>query len=101
MGEGGSVRAVRPHLRGHQRDPAQHRRRATAGVATRMRFELDDAQVDAQDTIRKLVQEDDALQRLDEFGAFDPVLVVVTFTEIGNAGMTVPDDRYGDEPALA
>jgi len=66
-----------------------------------MRFELDDAQLDAQDTIRKLVQEDDALQRLDEFGAFDPMLVVVTFIEIGNAGLTIPDDRYGEEPALA
>ncbi len=66
-----------------------------------MRFELDELQLDAQDTIRKLVQEDDAVRRLDEFGAFDPSLVVVTFHEIGYAGVSVPDDRYGAEPALA
>jgi hypothetical protein len=66
-----------------------------------MRFELDELQLDAQDTIRKIVQDDDALGRLDEFGAFDPSLVVVTFQEIGNAGIVVPEDRYGEPPALA
>ena len=66
-----------------------------------MRFELDELQLDARDTIRKIVQEDDALARLDEFGAFDPALVVVTFDEIGGAGVVVPDDRYGEPPALA
>ena len=66
-----------------------------------MRFELDELQLDAQDTIRKIVQEEDALDRLDEFGAFDPSLVVVTFQEIGNAGLDVPEDRYGEPPALA
>lgn len=66
-----------------------------------MRFELDELQRDAGDTIRKLVHEDDALRRLDEFGAFDPALVVVTFVEIGTAGLEVPVDRYGDPPALA
>ena len=66
-----------------------------------MRFELDELQLDAQETIRKIVQEDDALDRLDEFGAFDPSLVVVTFDEIGRAGLVVPNDRYGEPPALA
>jgi len=66
-----------------------------------MRFELDELELEAGDTIRKLVQEDDALRRLDEFGAFDPSLVVVTFQELGSAGVAVPEDRYGDEPALA
>ena len=66
-----------------------------------MRFELDELQLDAQDTIRKLVVEDNALQRLDEFGAFDPSLVAVTFVEIGTAALEVPADRYGDDPALA
>jgi len=66
-----------------------------------MRFELDELQLDAQETIRKIVQEDDALDRLDEFGAFDPSLVAVTFQEIGNAGVVVPEDRYGEPPALA
>ena len=66
-----------------------------------MRFELDELQLDAQDTIRKIVQEDDAVARLDEFGAFDPALVVVTFREIGFAGLEVPEDRYGDPAALA
>ena len=66
-----------------------------------MRFELDELQLEAQDTISKIVLEDDALARLDEFGAFDPSLVVVTFQEIGNAGLVVPEDRYGEPPALA
>jgi len=66
-----------------------------------MRFELDELQLEAQDTIRKIVQEEDALDRLDEFGAFDPALVVVTFQELGAAGVAVPEDRYGDQPALA
>ena len=66
-----------------------------------MRFELDELQLDAQDTIRKIVQEDDALDRLDEFGAFDPTLVVVTFYELGMAGVAVPEHRYGAHPALA
>ena len=66
-----------------------------------MRFELDELQLDARDTIRKLVQEDDSVRRLDEFGAFDPSLVVVTFEEIGSAGVDVPEDRYGDPPELA
>ena len=66
-----------------------------------MRFELDELQLEARDTIRKIVQEPDALERLDEFGAFDPSLVVVTFTEIGSVALELPADRYGDEPALA
>lgn len=66
-----------------------------------MRFELDELQKEARDTIRKLVLEDDAVRRLDEFGAFDPSLVVVTFEEAGSAGLEIPPDRYGDEPALA
>jgi hypothetical protein len=66
-----------------------------------MRFELDELQLDARDTIRKLVLERDAVSRLDDFGAFDPALVAVTFTEIGSVALEVPPDRYGDEPALA
>ena len=66
-----------------------------------MRFELDELQLDARDTLRKLVLEDDVLPRLDEFGAFDPSLVAVTFEAIGYAGLVMPDDRYGDQPALA
>ena len=66
-----------------------------------MRFELDELQLDARDTLRKLVLEDDVLSRLDEFGAFDPSLVAVTFEAIGYAGLVMPDDRYGDQPALA
>ena len=63
-----------------------------------MRFELDELQLDARDTLRKLVLEDDVLPRLDEFGAFDPSLVAVTFEAIGYAGLVMPDDRYGDQP---
>ena len=66
-----------------------------------MRFELDELQVDARDTLRKIVLEDDALERLDEFGAFDPALQVVTFEVIGYVALVVPEDRYGDQPALA
>ena len=66
-----------------------------------MRFELDELQVDARDTIRKIVLEDDALDRLEAFGAFDPSLVAVTFEEIGYAGLVVPDERRGEPPALA
>ena len=66
-----------------------------------MRFELDELQLDAQETLRKIVLEDDALDRLDEFGAFDPALIVVTFEEIGYVALDVPEDRYGDPPALA
>jgi hypothetical protein len=66
-----------------------------------MRFELDELQLDARDTIRKIVQEGNAFERLDEFGAFDSALVVVTFEAIGYAGLVVPEDRYGEHPALA
>jgi len=66
-----------------------------------MRFELDELQLEAAETIRKIVLEDDVVDRLDEFGAFDPSLVVVTFQELGSAGVDVPEDRYGDQPALA
>jgi len=66
-----------------------------------MRFELDELQLEAAETIRKIVLEDDVFDRLDEFGAFDPSLVVVTFQELGSAGVAVPEDRYGDQPALA
>ena len=45
-----AVRAGRPDLRRHQRDPAQHHRRAAAGSApgegTQMKFELDEQQRD-------------------------------------------------------
>jgi alkylation response protein AidB-like acyl-CoA dehydrogenase len=42
---------------------------------------------------------DDVLLRLDEFGAFDPVLLVVTFEEIGYAGITLPivEREHGNE----
>ena len=40
-GEGLAVRAVGPDLRRHQRDPAQHRRRARARAPPPMRFALD------------------------------------------------------------
>ena len=66
-----------------------------------MRFELDELQLDARDTLRKIVLEHDALERLHEFGAFDPALIVVTFEEIGYVALVVPEDRYGDQPALA
>ena len=66
-----------------------------------MRFELDELQAEARDTIRKIVQEDDALERLDEFGAFDPALVAVTFEEIGYAGVRVPIDFDGERATLA
>jgi hypothetical protein len=66
-----------------------------------MRFELDELQLDARETIRKIVVDDDALDRLDEFGAFESTLVAVTFEAVGYAGLVMPEDRYGDHPPLA
>ena len=66
-----------------------------------MRFELDELQLDARDTIRKIVLEHDAVERLQEFGAFEPTLTVVTFEEIGYAGLEIPAANYTDPPALA
>jgi alkylation response protein AidB-like acyl-CoA dehydrogenase len=66
-----------------------------------MRFELDELQLDAKDTIRKIVLEDDALDRLHEFGAFDSTLVAVTFEEIGYAGVSVPIELDGEEATVA
>ena len=66
-----------------------------------MRFELDELQLDASDTIRKIVLEDDALDRLHEFGAFDSTLVAVTFEEIGYAGVSVPIELDGEEATVA
>ena len=55
VGEGLPVRAVRPDLRRHQRDPAQHRRRARAGAPPPMRFALTDDQVAFRDAVRELL----------------------------------------------
>ena len=52
--QGLAVRAVGPDLRGHQRDPAQHRRRARPG-APPMRFALSDDQVAFRDAARELL----------------------------------------------
>ena len=54
--QGLAVLAVRPDLRGHQRDPAQHRRRAPPGAArVPMRFGLTDDQLAFRDAVRDLL----------------------------------------------
>ncbi|MEY2424002.1 MAG: hypothetical protein QOI95_4069 [Acidimicrobiaceae bacterium] len=60
-----------------------------------MRFALADEEIEARDTLRKMLasaslDSDEALARLHDFGAFDPALVAVTFEEVGYAGITVP-----------
>jgi hypothetical protein len=60
-----------------------------------MRFALTDEQIEARDTLRKLLasmphDSGDVLLRLDEFGAFDRALIAVTFEEIGYAGISIP-----------
>ncbi|MEY2433214.1 MAG: hypothetical protein QOC92_2939, partial [Acidimicrobiaceae bacterium] len=69
-----------------------------------MRFALADEEIEARDTLRKLLasmrhDSNDVLVRLDEFGAFDPVLLAVTFEEIGYAGISIPivEREYGDD----
>jgi hypothetical protein len=69
-----------------------------------MRFALDDEQVEAGETLRKLLaalphDSDEVLLRLDDFGAFDLALVSVTFEEIGYAGITLPiiEREFGGE----
>ncbi|MEY2460193.1 MAG: hypothetical protein QOG30_2023 [Acidimicrobiaceae bacterium] len=73
-----------------------------------MRFALADEEVEARDTLRKVLasvspDSDDVLRRLDEFGAFDPALLAVTFEEIGYAGVTLPilERQFGDQPEHA
>ena len=53
--QGLAVLPVRPDLRRHQRDPAQHRRRAGAGAPRTMRFALTDDQVAFRDAVRDLL----------------------------------------------
>ena len=69
-----------------------------------MRFALEGVEVEAGETLRKLLESvphdsDDVLARLDEFGAFDLSLVAVTFEEIGYAGITIPivEREFGGE----
>jgi acyl-CoA dehydrogenase-like protein len=73
-----------------------------------MRFALTDEQLEARDVLRKTLasvphDSDEVLERLDEFGAFDPVLVAVTFEEVGYAGVSVPviQLRSAENAALA
>jgi len=73
-----------------------------------MRFALADEEIEARDTLRKILaaehpDSDDVLRRLDEFGAFDPSLLVVTFEEVGYAGISLPvvEQRFGDDAELA
>jgi hypothetical protein len=69
-----------------------------------MRFALADEEIEARDTLRKLLasmphDSNEVLVRLDDFGAFDPVLLAVTFEEIGYAGISIPivEREYGDD----
>jgi alkylation response protein AidB-like acyl-CoA dehydrogenase len=64
--------------------------------------------MEARDTLRKMLasvshDSDEVLRRLDDFGAFDPALVAVTFEEIGYAGVTIPmvERAYENEPDRA
>jgi hypothetical protein len=73
-----------------------------------MRFALEAEEIVAGETLRKLLASlpadaDGVLVRLDEFGAFDPALVAVTFEEIGYAGITIPivEREFGDDPERA
>ena len=56
--QGLAVRPFRADLRGHQRDPAQHRRRARLGLpgsSGPMRFAFTDDQIDFRDAVRDLL----------------------------------------------
>lgn len=73
-----------------------------------MRFALDDDEIDARDTLRKILaaenpDSDEVLRRLDEFGAFDSALLAVTFEEIGYAGISLPiiEREFGSDPERA
>src|SRR5206468_7688836 len=55
--EGLRVRAGRTDLRGHQRDPAQRRRRAGAGAAP-VRFAFDPEQMEFRDAARNLLEKE-------------------------------------------
>jgi alkylation response protein AidB-like acyl-CoA dehydrogenase len=71
-----------------------------------MRFALTDEEVEARDTLRKMLASvphasEEALARLHEFGAFDPALVAVTFEEVGYAGLTVPIEFGAEQATVA
>ncbi|HEV3227226.1 MAG TPA: acyl-CoA dehydrogenase family protein [Acidimicrobiales bacterium] len=73
-----------------------------------MRFAPADEEIEAGVTLRRSLatvphDSEEVLRRLDEFGAFDPVLLAVTFEEIGYAGITVPivEREFRDDPERA
>jgi alkylation response protein AidB-like acyl-CoA dehydrogenase len=71
-----------------------------------MRFALEDEEIQARDTLRKLLaslshDSEEALARLHAFGAFDPALVTVTFEEVGYAGLTVPIEFDAEQATIA
>ena len=69
-----------------------------------MRFAVPDEHVEAGEALRKMlasVSGDEARRRLDEFGAFDNELLVVTWEEIGYAGLTVPIEFDAEQATIA
>ena len=72
-----------------------------------MRFALEPEEVEAAATLRKIlaaIDRDDAaetVRRLEEFGAFDPTLIAVTYEEVGYAGVAIPPRLDGEAATLA
>src|SRR5207302_4584750 len=61
--EGLPVLVVGSDLRGHERDPAQHRSRTSAGASPQVRFALSDEQVAFRDATRDLLAKEPRDQR--------------------------------------
>jgi hypothetical protein len=71
-----------------------------------VKFGLADEEIEARETLRKMLasvphESEEPLARLQEFGAFDPALVAVTFEEIGYAGVSIPIDLDGEHATVA
>jgi alkylation response protein AidB-like acyl-CoA dehydrogenase len=72
-----------------------------------MRFALEPEEVDAAATMRKILaatdrhDTDSVVRRLDEFGAFDASLLVITHEELGYAGVALEPRSDGETATLA
>ncbi len=68
-----------------------------------MRFSLEPEEIEAAATLRKMLASidtvEEARRRLEEFGAFDPALLAITFEEVGYAGADV-DIPFDSEDAM-
>jgi Acyl-CoA dehydrogenase, C-terminal domain len=71
-----------------------------------MRFALEPEEIEAAATLRKMLaavdrdDTDDVVRRLEEFGAFDPSLVVITHEELGYAGIAITPRVEGETATL-